>query len=173
MADESSTPASRDSAKGPMKRKIKRDKEKPNRLDESKSKPSPRGKPSPAEKSSPRRNDIKPPLQPNNSTSTPGLRVTTSSARESTSSGSKPESSTQPGTYVHHGLVCNIEASSTFTRDSVSSIQDSSPSIQQKDNRIPDENTDNSRTEAGDPENPVGGAEGITSTTAASEPERP
>lgn len=173
VVDESSTPASRDSAKDHAKRKTKRDKERPNRQDDSKSRPSPRGKPSPAEKSSPPRNDIKPPLQPSKSTSTPGLGVTAPSTRESTSSGSKPESSTQPSTYIHHGLVCNIEASSTLTRDSAPSIQDSSPSVQQKDNRIPDENTDNSRTETGDPANPIGGGEGITSTTAASEPACP
>lgn len=171
VVDESSTPASRDSAKRPTKRKNRRDKEKSNCQDEAKSRPSPRGKPSPAEKSSPPRNGIKPPSQPINPTSTPGLGVTTPSTRKSASSVSKPESATQTSTYIHRGLVCNVEASSTFTRHPASSVQDSSASDPQVDNRIPVKNTDNSSNEAGDPAGPVGGAGRIPSTTAASAPE--
>lgn len=144
------TPPSRDSAKGLTKRRHRPNKEKFNRQDGSKPQPSRLGKQDPAE--NPPHTEIKenvPPPHSNNSTLAPGIQVTAPPTREPTSFGSKSESATQGRTYMHHGLVCNIQAPSMITRDSAPPTPDSSLSLQRKDIRAPDETPENGSTGAG------------------------
>lgn len=144
-ANESSsiTPASRESIKGPAKRQPKRDKEHFNRQDGTKRGPFSQGKPGPTGTSSPN-SDIKeniPPPQLNNSSVSPTVPVTTPSV-------SKYEANFQGSTYMHHGLVCNIQAPPLLTRDSAPTIQDSSLLAHQEDVFIPDETSNNGSTGA-------------------------
>lgn len=154
------TPASQDSAKNSKKRHGRRNKVKVHRQDESK--PHPHcGKPDPAE--TPSRNETKenmPPPHARNSNLAPGVPVTVTapSTREPPSFGSQPGSASQGSTYIHNGLVCNIQAPHTLTRDSVPTITVSPPSAQQEDICISDEITDNSRTEAANADSPDSGA---------------
>lgn len=159
------TPPSRESAKGPTKRRHKPNKEKFNRQDGSKPQPSRLGKLGLAETLP--HTEIKenmPPPRSNKSTLAPGIQVTVSPTREPSSSGSKSESAIQGSTYMHHGLVCNIQAPPMITRDSAPSTEDPSLSLQRKDIRAPDENSHDGSTGAGDAASPDSGAGWAPST---------
>ncbi|MCJ1466313.1 hypothetical protein MMC07_004932 [Pseudocyphellaria aurata] len=165
------TPASRESVKSYAKRRPKRDKEHFNRQSGNKRGPFGQGKPGPPENPSP--NDMtenKPPPHLNSSSVSPTVTVTALSVQEPSSSESEFKTNTQESTYMHQGLVCNIQAPSTLTRDSAPTSQDSRLSAHQDDISIPDENSNDSGTGAvaGSLESSTGGS---TSTTAETSPE--
>lgn len=165
----SSTASNRDSAKIHAKGSDNRDEENPKRQEKSKPRRS-RKQRRPAKNQSEieTKEDI-PPANPNNSTLTSGIEVSASSPRELPSSGSGPHLATQANTYIHNGLVCNVEASPTLIRDSAPTIQGSWVSVKQEDVRVPEESTENGSTRAEDAESPDSGAGWATAESSSPE----
>lgn len=164
----SSTASSRDSAKARAKGSDNRDEENSKRQQKSKRPRSRKRVPAKNQSEIETKKDM-PPANPNKSTLTAGIEVSASSPRELPSFDSEPHLATQANTYIHNGLVCNIEASSTLTRDSAPTIQGSSLSVKQEDVRVPEENTDNGSTGAEATESPDSGAGSATAESLSPE----
>lgn len=171
-----STPGSRDSAESPAKTRDNGDRESTNRKDGPKPR---RSYPNKYRRRVPVENALRseshenlPPPHLRIPTVIPDIRVTAPSTGEPTSPGSTHEPAAEGTTYMHNGLVCNIQAPPALSRDSAPTWQEaSSLSFQHRDIRAPDGNADNGSTGAGDIASSDSGAGWATSTAAATSPE--